>query len=317
MARIALTGATGFIGRHTATALAATHRVRALVRRPAPELASSGVELVAGELEDGATLARLCRGAEVLLHVAGAIRAPDAAAFHRVNAAASAELARVAARAGVRRFVLVSSLAARAPTVSAYGASKAAAEEMVVGAAGRDLEIIIVRPPAVYGPGDRTTFDLFRALARGLLPAPAGSAARFSLLYVEDLAALLALLASAAKAPRVPLEPDDGRPGGYGWRDVARIAAQALGRPVRLLPVPWTLAAALSTLATIAARIGGRPSPLPRDRLRQLYHPDWVCRSETMAALGSWRPQVRFEQGVLRTLAWYEAAGWLRLPEAR
>ncbi len=302
---LAITGCTGFIGGRLLA-----HRLppaRLLVRRADFE-APAGCELVRGTLEDRAARERLLVGAEVVLHLAGAIAAPNPEGFMRVNAEATAALVREAAACGVRRFILVSSLAARHPDVSWYGLSKRRAEEAAREEAGR-MELVIVRPPAVYGPGDRATLDIFRALHRGWLPAPAVPQARFALLYVDDLARLLKALATTEKPPREVLEPCDGKAEGYRWRDVAEIAARILERPVRLLPVPRPIAFAAAWLADRWADWSGRPSPLPRDRVRQFYHPDWRCRG---GCWSGWRPEVGFAEGFRRTSDWYLRAGWLK-----
>ncbi len=314
MAVVAFTGASGFIGRHTLPRLARHHRVRILVRRPLEAL-PPGVEQLVGGLHEEEVLSRLLEGAQVVLHLAGAIHAPSRRDFFHINADATGRLARLAAAARVERFILVSSLAAREPHVSHYAASKAEAEARVL-AEGRSFELVIVRPPAVYGPGDRTTLDLFRGLARGLLPLPAARRGRFSLLYVEDLARLLVHLVEAPAVDGLVVEPDDGRPGGWSWDELAAMVADLTGRPVRILPIPRPLALLLALVGEGVARLRGGPPPLPRDRLGQLYHPDWVCTPEALARLPGWRPQVGLAEGLARTLDWYRAAGWLRLPAA-
>lgn len=308
--RIAVTGATGFVGRHLVHALAARHEVRALVRRRDPALSELGVELVAGALEDGDALGRLVAGAEVVVHAAALIRAPSAAEFDRVNHRGTEHLVRAAARAGVRRFVLVSSLAARAPAVSAYARSKAAAETALKEAGGQ-LETVVVRPPAVYGPGDRATLEIFRGIARGRLILPANARGRFSLLYVEDLAALVAELVTAPLPAGLLVEPDDGTENGYDWPGLAAIASAAAGRPVKLHLLPRSAAGLLAGASELLARFTGGEAVLPRDKLGELFYPDWVCRARPDPALLSWRPAVGFAEGVRRTLEWYRAAGWL------
>ncbi len=310
MRRVAITGATGFIGRHLVTALAGGADLRLLLRRPDPALARSGATVLRGSLDSESALGELVADREVVVHLAGAIRAPDRRTFEAVNALATARLARAAARAGVRRFLLVSSLAARAPEVSAYAWSKARAEEELRAAAG-GMEIAIVRPPAVYGPGDRATLEIFRGLARGRLIMPASREARFSLIFVEDLAALLAHLCEAPFPPGLLLEPDDGRPGGYSWRELATIAGAHTGRPVRLVLLPRAAGQVLASTSELIARIRGAAPLLPVDKLGEFYHSDWLCRPEGLETVAGWRPLVDFAEGIGRTLAWYRAAGWL------
>jgi nucleoside-diphosphate-sugar epimerase len=156
---VAITGATGFVGGYTAKALAeAGWRVRLLCRRLplSPLLSDISPEIVLGDLEDPAALAALVRGADAVVHAAGAVRALDAVGFYRANADGTARMvAAVRADAPQARFVLISSLSAREPTLSAYAGSKRAGEIELERAAGAALDWSILRPPAVYGPGDR------------------------------------------------------------------------------------------------------------------------------------------------------------------
>lgn len=308
---VALTGATGFVGRHVAHRLRARGlRVRALVRRADPGLGGQGVELVPGGLGDRAAVEALVEGAGAIVHVAGLVAAPSRSAFARANVEGTARLVEVArSRAEGARFVFVSSLAAREPALSAYAWSKREAERLVETAADA-LRPVVVRPPAVYGPGDKATLPIMAQLARGLLLAPRARANRFSLIYVEDLAELLveAVLGSAPSG--VPLEPDDGRPEGYRWRDLADIAAARLRRPVRLVELPRGLMTTAALLAEAGARPLGRLPRLSRGKIAELFHPDWLARRHGLGG-SAWQPRVSFEEGLPRTLSWYRAEGWL------
>ena len=184
---IALTGATGFVGQAVLDAAGGDGTIRALTRRP--QKARAGVEWVEGTLSDRAALASLVEDAEAMLHVAGLTNAPDPADFRAANVEGTQNLLQACQDAGVRRFVFVSSLSAREPGLSRYGASKAEAEKWV-GASG--LDWTIVRPPAVYGPRDSDMLELFRAARFGLVPVPPRG--RTSIIYVEDLARCLLAL---------------------------------------------------------------------------------------------------------------------------
>jgi nucleoside-diphosphate-sugar epimerase len=314
---VALTGATGFVGRHLLRRLAAEGwPLRALTRRPgalAPEAAPEAglVTPVVGDLDSEAALAELVAGADVVVHCAGLVAARSAAEFQRVNAEGTARLLRAAVAGGRQpRFLLISSLAAREPQLSPYAHSKRQAEEALRrDAAGLAWQVL--RPPVVYGPGDRATLPLFRQFARGLVLRPAGGG-RFSMLYVEDLAAAVAaLLAQGGPAGRV-MELDDGTPGGYGWDEVIAAAARQRGRPVRALPVPRPVQRLAAAVGSAAAALTGRPPVLSQGKVNEIAHPDWVCRSGLLGDCISWRPAVALDEGFARTTAWYKAAGWLR-----
>ena len=153
----ALTGGTGFLGRYVAAALdGAGWRVRMLARRdPAGTLlADTPAEVVLGDLGDDAALSRLVRGASVVVHAAGLVKAHSRAEFLSVNANGAGRLAAVAARdAPGARFVLVSSQAARVPELSPYAASKRAGEAAVASALG-GAPWVVLRPCVIYGPWD-------------------------------------------------------------------------------------------------------------------------------------------------------------------
>jgi nucleoside-diphosphate-sugar epimerase len=311
MAVVALTGATGFVGRHVLLALrGAGHEVRALARRHDEGLVATGATLVRGALDDTGSLADLVRGADAVVHVAGAIQARNRDGFLAANVAGTARVVEAAASSPGRHFVQVSSLAAREPDLSFYAESKALGEQEALRHADR-LRITIVRPPAVYGPGDRATLPIFKGVDRGWLAAPAGAAARFSLLFVGDLARLIVAVLGASPASGTVLEPDDGRPGGYGWRDLATIAEARLGRRVRVVGLPKAPLSAAALLLERYAAARGQAPMLSRSKVAELFHHDWVADGRSLAALPGWRPQTDFAAGLATTLAWYREAGWL------
>jgi len=307
---VALTGGSGFVGSHILRELAVGGwQLRALTRRAGALPESAAVTSVAGDLGSEAALDELVAGADTVIHCAGLVAARNAAEFHRVNAKGTARLLRAAEAAGVRRFVLISSLAAREPQLSAYAASKRRAEELLA-AEGRELAWQVLRPPAVYGPGDRATLPLFRQFARGLMLRPAGDG-RFSMLYVEDLAAAVAALLAQALSSGQVMELHDGRATGYGWEDILAAAERQFGRRIRALAVPRTAQRVAAAVGTLGAAVTGRPAMLSQGKVNEFAHPDWVCRNALLDDCISWSPAVGLDEGFSRTAAWYKAAGWL------
>jgi nucleoside-diphosphate-sugar epimerase len=303
---IALTGATGFIGGALLSCLAgAGWRVRALYRSRRGRIprASPGTEWVQGELDDGRALDRLLAGTGALIHCAGAVRGATQADFDRINADAVARLAEAAAsRSPPPRFLLMSSLAARMPQLSHYAASKWRGECALKAAPGH-LRWTILRPPAVYGPGDRELAPLFRCIARGLAPVPAHAAGRFSLIHVDDLAsAVLRWLEADAGYGRT-FEIDDARAGGYDWPTVLAIAGPALGRkrPVLQVSIPVPVLRLLAQVNLASARLFGYSPMLTPGKVREITHPDWLCDSHDFAAATGWRPLIGLESGLART----------------
>ena len=319
---IALTGATGFVGAHVLRALlAGGWRVRALARDPAkvtlPGEARGKLEIIPGALEDEEALARLMDGAEAAVHLAGLVKAARAEDFTAVNAHGAARAAKAAAKAGARRLVHVSSLAAREPDLSPYARSKRLSEDMARENGG-GMRVSILRPPAVYGPGDRATLGLVDQLSRAHAFLPGRAQGRFSLIHVCDLAGAIAALAETDTGADAPLEIDDGKAGGYSLNELGALAGEALGRPVRvhLLPKGAVWLAGLG--ADGLSRLTGRAFMLSRAKVRELYHPDWVARPARAGEKLDWTARLGFAQGFLETLQWYCAQGWLsasRLPE--
>ncbi|NUN67785.1 NAD(P)H-binding protein [Pseudanabaena biceps] len=289
---LALTGATGFVGQRVlALADAPLH---ALTRRPQAD--QPNIAWIRGDLADTAALAHLCEGASAVLHIAGIVSAPTRAAFDAGNVAGTAALLAAAKAAGVGRFIHVSSLAAREPQLSMYGASKAEGERLVMAS---DRDWVIVRPPGVYGPADAEMLDIYKLAARGLYIAPPG---RISLIHVDDLARALLVLADGGMSQTI-LEIDDGSINGHSHTDFARTIGAALGKRVRVVPLPLSM-------LLVAAKIG-ISAKLTLDRARYIAHPDWVARGGNAALAGVWAPQISLAAGVADTVAGYRARNWL------
>jgi nucleoside-diphosphate-sugar epimerase len=272
-----------------------------------PQQPADGVDWVSGGLDDAAALERLVEGASAVIHVAGAINAPDRAGFTAANIDGTAAIVAAANRAGIGRFVHTSSLSAREPGLSDYGWSKRESETVV-----RDQAAgwTIVRPPAVYGPGDRATFTLFRMAARGFIALP--PAGRLSLIHVDDLCRLLIGLALGDAAGGLVIEPDDGRLGGWSHGDFALALGRAVGRPVRTLSLPRWAIAATAMIDETRARLMRRAPLLSRDRARYVIHPDWTVTATARPDETLWSPSIDTEAGLEATARWYRSQGWLR-----
>ncbi|HHJ14639.1 MAG TPA: SDR family NAD(P)-dependent oxidoreductase [Gammaproteobacteria bacterium] len=302
-ATVAMTGASGFIGGAIAGRLCEEGlRLRLLLRDTSrtPLAGHERVEAVQGDLHDTAALARLVQGVDAVVHCAGAVRGASVRDFDRVNVEGTARLLEAMGTAPrVPGLLMLSSLAARAPELSFYAASKRKAEHLLEQAGLRRW--LALRPPAVYGPGDREMLPLFRAMARGFAPIPGSRRARFSMLHVNDLVGLVRCWLDADDAPGGIHALHDGKRGGYDWGDVAGVMQAITGRRVRMLEIPRPL---LDVPAWLNARLSpwfGHAPMLTPQKLRELRHPDWVCEnSPQLLALG-WRPALRLDTG-LRTL---------------
>lgn len=333
MSRVAaLTGATGFLGRHVIRALADRGwAVRALVRRAPdlPELADIPIELVLGDLGDAAALRRLTAGAGAVIHAAGAVKAPTRAAFFRANADGAGNVAAAWAEAAPgARLILVSSMAAREPALSHYAASKRAGEARVAEVAAglpNGGDWLAVRPGAIYGAHDEETLKVLK-LASGriqfMLNAPD---ALVTLIDARDAAAAIAALtdapiveAPAGEAPtgeaariRAPLELVDARTGGYTWRELAETAARVLGRTPKPARIPEAALRMVARAGDVGAALFGKAEMLTTPKAREILHPDWSSSPERQPSPDLWRPRIGLEEGLGAMADWARGAGRL------
>lgn len=300
--KIAVTGGTGFVGQAVLDMMADRGIAARALAREVPDNRPE-VEWIAGNLGDAGALGELVSGTDAVIHIAGLTNNPDPAQFEVANVAGTAAMLDAAQQAGVDRFVFVSSLSAREPKLSAYGASKAAAEDLV----GRSkLDWTTVRPPAVYGPRDTDMFELFRSARYGFIPLPPGGAT--SMIHVGDLAALLLdLVPSSAQTRRKTFEPDDGREGGWSYKEMAGAIGDAVGRPVFAPNLPAQL---LRGAVGVDKLLRGGNAKLTADRVGYMCHPNWVVRSDRAVPTDVWKPSVDTRAGLKSTAEWYRDQGW-------
>jgi nucleoside-diphosphate-sugar epimerase len=300
---LALTGASGFIGASIAHHLSAQGwRLRLLVR-PGSQArlpALEHAEPVVGTLHDREALKHLLNGAVALVHCAGAVRGITYRDFARTNVDGMQALLHAAGPE--LRVVHISSLAARHPALSDYAASKRAGE-LCVAAAVPAPQRVVLRPPAVYGPGDRELRPLLDAMLRGFALLPGHRDARFSLLHVDDLARAVAQLLRSEVGWGQIHEPDDGRPGGYGWSDMLAAFGRLRGRSVRSLHVPGIVLYTLGAGNESWSRLTNRAPMLTRGKARELRWLDWVAAGNASLAAASWQPMIDLDTGLRDAVA--------------
>ena len=302
---IALTGATGFIGGALARRLETIGwQIRALVR-PASlgaRYAGTTTQWVEGDLGDLDSLRRLVNDVYAVVHCAGAVRGASQAQFDGVNVDGVARLVQAAREQHqMPRFLLISSLAAREPHISPYAASKRRGEEILAAAAG-DMNWTVLRPSAVYGPGDKELLPLFRWIGRGIAPILGPRSARFSLLYVEDLAEAVVQWLNSETNKRRAFELHDGHPEGYAWHDVVDTVARLFDRHVFRIQIPVIILRLLAGLNLGAAQIFGYAPMLTPGKVRELNHVNWVCDNNALTREIGWTPRVSLAEGLQRTL---------------
>jgi dihydroflavonol-4-reductase len=324
-----VTGATGFIGLTLAERLVARgEKVRALVRDAgrARELAGMGAEVVRGDVARPETFPEALAGVDVVVHLAGLVKAVTPEELFAVNAGGTRDLARAAVRAGRPRFVLVSSLAAAGPSrpgrprteeespapVSAYGESKLAAEDALRAVSG-ELEATVIRPPIVYGPRDREFLPALFRMARARVVVKAGFGdKRYSIVHVEDLVELV--LAAAERGRRLERQGtagiyfgDDGVE--HTWEGLAHAALGALGKRGMVLPLPEALSWVAAGASTAAARLTGKAAILTLDKMMEIREAAWTCSSQRARRELAWRPRHSLVDGMRQSVKWYRERG--------
>ena len=325
--RVAVTGGSGFIGVHLVAALAARgDQVRCLLRPSSDgSLLPAEVEpVVTADLGDAAGLERLVRGCDAVVHLAGLTRSWTPRELHRVNRDGTVALCAAVAgvHPAVQQLILVSSQAAVGPStrgrprreedppapVTAYGRSKLAAER--IRHRHPELPITVIRPPAVYGPGDRDIFAYFRLVRAGVRPelVPAG---RLSMVYVGNLvdALLLTLDRPQRAGQRVYHVADHGV---LTMNTVARWIGEAYGRRTLRIPVPQAALTVAGLPLAAAGRLLRRDLLLSRDKLREIAQPAWLLATSRIAAQIGYRPRLATRDAIARTARWYLDHGWLR-----
>ena len=300
-----LTGSSGFVGSHVAAKLLESGlEVRCLLRASSSLSAlPEGCVPLTVDFMDPDSICEAVRDAEVVIHAAGAVKAGSQEEFDRANGLVTRNM--LIARESVcpgARFVYVSSQAAAGPAgsdgpITAYGRSKLLGEIAV-----RDTENwVIVRPPAVFGPGDDASAPMFHWARRGLFSSP-WTGGRFSMVYVEDLADLLVLLVDAVGVEGAVLDPSYGEL--FSWRDLHRAMEEASGRRILHLRIPGFLIHAAAFFVEAAAAVGGPAPFFTREKCRELLAESWeLGECVPPGELADWSPSVPLVEALRRTLA--------------
>ena len=327
MKTVLVTGASGFVGGHVVAALARHGiRPRCLVRKTSrlDFIRDWSPEIAWGDVTDPGSLAAAVAGVDGIVHCAGLTRARSRAEYERVNADGCRNLyeACLAQNPAVQRIVHLGSLAAWGPStaerpvqegqaqqpVSDYGHSKLAGQRLAEAYRDR-LPIVILAPPAVYGPFDRDFLHYLAWVQRGFALMIGREERWLSLIYAPDLAdAVLACLEHPRAAGRTYLV-EDGRP--RTWRDVAGAMGRALHRTPKVVCLPPVGARALCTVLGMLARCTGKPALFNRDKLNELLQPAWTCAGAGIRTELGFVPRFALEQGLEETCRWYREHRWL------
>jgi nucleoside-diphosphate-sugar epimerase len=327
--KVLVTGASGFLGSHVAEQLTREgHEVRALVRRSSKREfleTLKGIEFAYGGVEEAEKVAEAVKGVDAIIHSAGLVKARNPGEFRATNVTGTKNLldAAEANAPGLKRFVLVSSLAAAGPSpdgkpvdrtkdptpVTHYGRSKLEAERVALAMKDR-LPITILRPAAIYGPRDNEIFAVFQSVHRGVLPTIGDGTNTLSMIYGADCADAC-VKALFAEVPSGSIYfVDDGEV--YRLRQMLEGIEGALGKKAKIrinLPFPVVYMAALS--AEIFGKLTNRAVMLTRDKMNEMRQPHWVCTSADTRTALLWEPKTMLREGTEITARWYRDNGWL------
>jgi len=257
---------------------------------------------VAGDLEDMDGLRRLVDGVEAVIHCAGVVRGLTSTDFDRVNVDGVARLVYAATQQHPKpRFLLMSSLAAREPGLSDYAVSKHRGET-ILETQSDEMPWTVIRPPAVYGPGDREIRPLLEWMRLGVAPIIGSPGNRLSLLYVSDLADAVIRILERETPPHRTYELHDGRPGGYSWPEIVDAMESFAIQPIRRVKIPAPVLTLTAVLNLAGSRILRRAPMLTPGKVKEIYHPDWVAENGPLNADTGWTPKISLSEGLRRTL---------------
>lgn len=326
--RVFLTGGTGFVGSHIAEALiAGGHEVVAMVRSTSKieHLQRLGVTFVEGVLLEAEKLREELSQVDALVHVAGLLAAKDEKTLFRVNGEGTEDLARVFSEVKEGApFIYISSVAAQGPSngqcppglgeerpVSVYGRSKLDGEKRL-GPYRKSLQIMILRPPPVYGPRDRDMYQVFQLANYRLGPVLGFGNRLVSVIHAEDLAsAVLLLLERRSEVKSGSVFPiDDGRV--YTWKELGEKIGLGLGKSVITLPIPKPFFAVAAAGSEFFGRLRGETPTFDRDKYREMIQLSWVCGNQGLREQFHFSPRYDLESGARQTGEWYRRKGWLR-----
>lgn len=326
--RVLITGSNGFIGSALAAdCLQRGFKVRCLVRRTSDlsRLQGLNVELCYGELRRPDSLQGLFKDVDIVFHLAGVTRGRNEQDYLSGNYHSTINLLEACRAEGPEQLkvVFVSSQAAAGPStaerplteedeprpISLYGRSKLLAEKAVL-EYSQKRPAVIVRPPSVYGPGDKDFLILFQNIQRGILPMVGDGRQRISIIYIDDL---VRGIQAAAEKPQANgeiffLSGDED----VSYAELARTVAQALDVRPLTLHLPMPAVEAVIRLNVLVCRLTGKATILNMDKLREMKQPGWLCSNRKAKDVLGFQPQVNLAEGMRRTAAWYREKGLLR-----
>ncbi len=323
-----VTGGTGFVGSHTIELLLQRgFDVRCLVRRSRQGLGwieGFPIKIIRVSYLDVDMLRDALQGAEYVFHIAGVTKAKDQRQYHNGNVLTTKNLLEAASGIStIKKFSYVSSLAAVGPSpdgtllsedapahpITSYGVSKLEAETVCELHSSR-VPIVILRPPAVYGPRDQDLLEIFRWVKRGIKPVFGTNQKTLSLIYGPELARALvdATIAENTKGETYFVAD----PSVYRLTDVIDEVAGIFGRrKTTTVQFPAPILYTLAGISELVSALRSAPALLNVEKARDLLQASWVCSPKKLEEHIGFKNQVTLRDGLTRMIKWYEEFGWL------
>ena len=325
--KVFITGATGFVGSHTADKLLASgHDVRALVRGSSnlKWLEGKDIQTVKGNLEDPDSLQEALKGIEAIIHIGGVTAAKTKKEFYRHNHLAARGLLEATKRFGenVERFVLISSQTAGGPSLdgnpvteetpphplTTYGKSKLAAE-IESREFREDFPVTILRLPAIYGPRDTAILSFFQTVNKRIKPLIGFKEKFVNLAHVYDIAQGIELSITRPEAKNRTFYIGSDRQ--YGWRELSNLSAKIMKRKGLFVPIPHVAVSAIAGMAEFFSMFKKKPSVLNWEKRLDITQSNWTCSIERAHKELGYTPKVGIKEGFEETIEWYKKQKWL------
>jgi len=320
---IFLTGASGFVGSHTAEQLIQKNHSLTIFSRRRNEytdiLEKKGAKLLLGNFDNPQIIEKGIKNAEAVIHIAGATRGFSEEDYMAVNRDYTKNLLEFVDKN--QKFILMSSQAAAGPAdfplteeaepkpITWYGLSKLAAEKET-----REWEkrtggkAVILRPSAVYGPREKDIFTYFKLISRGFVFLLGGGTKRFSIIYVMDLAESVVKSLDYNKIGTFFVTNDNAP----SWAEMAESIKKGTGKETAIkLSVPEICAYPIGYISDFFSKITQKPALLNRQKLIEMKQSAWICSNEKIKKEMDWQPRFSLDEGIKETARWYQEQGWI------
>lgn len=330
--KVLITGANGFIGSYLAEALIDKgYDVRCLVRKtsnlqwllPYQKISKENkINFIYGDITDKVSLYKAVKDIDYVYHLAGLVKAHNPEDYYKVNYEGTKNLIEAVKEVSgkVKKFIFLSSLAASGPSrdghllketdechpITDYGKSKLRAEELLKNKFMRDIPIVIIRPPVIYGSRDRGFYFYFKVVKKGFIPI---LGRKFSICFVTDLVNGIILAAENEKAcGQVYFISGDKI---YSSEQIGKIISENLEMKAVKIKIPDWLVLTAGLVSESIANVIKKTTVFNKQKARDLIQSYWVCDvSKAKRELG-FQPVVDIEKGMKTTVDWYIKHGWL------